>query len=104
MPSGDNQWTQLLASKRLRSKGDLTKVQAKLWYGLQVAEAGLKGSMAEDDGESVRKWLHCLTQLANVYSKVALDGDLEQRLKTIEARLAEEDQAHAGTYSPARKR
>jgi len=89
MPSGENPWTQLLASNRRKSKGNLNKLQIKLWHALGVAEAGLRAAMEEADGEEVRRWLHIMYQLAGTYGKIALDGDIETRLKAIEARIQE---------------
>jgi hypothetical protein len=84
VPSGENQWTQILAGKRLRDKGDLSKLQAKLWRGIAVAEGGMLLAMADDNEESVRKWLHCLSQIAGTYAKIVIDGDLERRIKLLE--------------------
>ena len=89
MPSGQNPWTQLLASNRRRSKGDLNKLQIKLWHALGVAEAGLRAAMEDADGEAVRRWLHVIYQLAGTYGRIALDGDIETRLKAIETRMME---------------
>lgn len=89
MPSGENPWTQLLASNWRRSKGDLNKLQIKLWHAIDVTEAGLRAAMENADGEEVRRWLHIMYQLAGTYGKIALDADLELRLKAIEARIQE---------------
>ena len=101
MPSGENPWTQLLASNRRKSKGDLNKLQIKLWHAISVAEAGLRAAMEGADGEEVRRWLHIMYQLAGTYGRIALDGDIETRLKRMEQGLQEEGKSHAGSYSPA---
>ena len=71
--------------ERLRAKGDLSQLQAKLWRAIAVVEGGMLLAMADDDDEGVRKWVHCLTQLSSVYGKIVIDSDLEQRLKALEA-------------------
>ena len=91
MSSGENQWTQLLASNRRRSKGDLTQLQRKVWYAINVVETGMKSAMTDDDHEGIRKWAHALNQLAATYLRVTLDSDLEIRLKAIEQRFHAED-------------
>ncbi len=55
----------------------------------------MQESMGIGHNDEVRRWLHCLTQLFNVYSKLSIDGDLEQRMKQIESRLPA-DVAHNG--------
>jgi hypothetical protein len=85
MPSGQNPWNQLLARNHRRSKGDLGKLQRKLWGAIETAEIGLKGAMREGDGYEVQRWIHCLTQISSVYIKAVLDGDLETRIKALEA-------------------
>ena len=102
MSSSKNPWNQLLASNRRRSKGSLDKLQLRLWHGICTAEAGLHDAMEQGDAEEVRRWLHILHQLAGTYAKIAMDADVEQRLKGIEMRFAQEDKMHAGPYSPAR--
>jgi hypothetical protein len=84
MPSGQNPWSELLASNRRRSKGDLGKLQRKLWFGIETAEAGLKSAMEAGDGGEVQRWIHCLTQISSVYAKVVINGDLETRIKRLE--------------------
>ena len=84
MPSGQNPWTQLLASNRRRHKGDLGKLQAKLWFALEAADAGLKVSMQADDHDGARKWAHVISQLGTTYIKAVLDGELESRVKALE--------------------
>ena len=36
MPSGENQWTELLRADKRRSKGDLSQLQRKVWYALAL--------------------------------------------------------------------
>jgi hypothetical protein len=84
MPSGQNPWNQLLASNRRRSKGSLEKLQVKLWFAIETADAGLKGAMQEANSEEVRKWVHVISQLGSTYIKAVVDGDLEARLKALE--------------------
>lgn len=93
MPSGENPWNHLLVSGRRKSKGDLNRLQAKLWHGIDVAEAGLIAAMTDADSGEVRRWLHVLHQLAGTYVKIALDGDIEMRLRVVEAQL--KDAPHA---------
>ena len=88
MPSGENIWNQLLRDDRRRGKGSLNKLQRRLWYALDVAEGGLKGAMQEDDAEGVRRWLHIFNQLASSYSRVAIDSDIETRVKALESGTA----------------
>ena len=66
----------------------------------------MKTAMADDDHDGIRKWAHVLTQMAGTYLKIALDGDLEQRLKTIEQRFQAEDKSYvqSGAYPSARSR
>jgi hypothetical protein len=84
MPSGENIWNKLLRDNRRMRKGDLGKLQRKLWFCIEAAETGLRGAMQEDNGEEIRRWLHVTSQLAAVYSKVVIDSDLEQRIKLLE--------------------
>ena len=84
MPSRQSPWNQLLASNRRRSKGNLNKLQIRLWHALDVAECGLHDAMQAADAEQVLRWLHCLAQLAGAYGKIALDADIEQRVKSLE--------------------
>jgi hypothetical protein len=84
MPSGQNPCNQLLSSNRRRSKGDLGKLQVKLWFAIETAEAGLKGAMQEADSEEVRRWVHVISQLGTTYIKAVLDGDIEERVKRLE--------------------
>ena len=84
MPSGENIWNQLLKEDRRMRKGDLKGLLRKLWFAIETAESGLRGAMQEGDSEEVRRWLHVTSQLASVYAKVSLDGDLEARVKMLE--------------------
>ena len=84
MPSGENIWNQLLKEDRRMRKGDLKGLLRKLWFCIESAESGLRGAMQEGESEEVRKWLHVTSQLASVYAKVSLDGDLEARVKMLE--------------------
>ena len=84
MPSGKNTWNQLLASNRRRSKGNLNKLQIRLWHALDVAETGLHEAMRQADAEQIQKWLHVTSQLSSVYIKAVIDGDLEARVKALE--------------------
>ena len=84
MPSGQNPWNQLLAGNRRRSKGDLNKLQGKLWRAIAIVEAGMLSAMEAGDGAEVQRWIHCLTQISSVYAKVVIDGDMEARVKRLE--------------------
>jgi hypothetical protein len=84
VPSGENQWTQLLRAERRRGKGSLVKLQRRLWFALDVAEGGLTDAMQAGGSADVKRWLHVFNQLAGTYAKVSIDGDLEQRLKALE--------------------
>ena len=88
MPSGENIWNQLLRDDRRMRKGDLKGLLRKLWFAIEAAECGLRDAMAAGDGDEVRRWLHIISQLSGAYSKAAVDGDLEQRVKSIEQRVA----------------
>ena len=66
---------------------------------------GLDDAMLGDDAEQVQKWLASITQLSHAYSKVAMDSDIEQRLKAVEqAMSASQETGGIRPYSPARKR
>jgi hypothetical protein len=106
VPSGENQWTELLRADKRRSKGDLTQLRRRVWYAISVVETGMKGAMSDDDHDGIRKWAHALNQLASTYLKIAFDSDLEVRLEAIEQRFQAEDKshAHAGPNSSARSR
>jgi hypothetical protein len=41
--------------------------------------------MDAEDAEEIRRWAHCMSQLAGVYGRISLDGDLENRLKVLES-------------------
>ena len=84
MPRGENAWSELLAGKRARSKGSLDDLQRKLWRAIRAIEAGMDGAMQRGDGDDVRKWIHCLGQVSNVYLKLVMDSDIETRLKHLE--------------------
>jgi hypothetical protein len=86
MPSGENIWNQLLKDDRRRGKGSLGKLQRRLWYALDIAECGLREAMGNGDSGEVRHWLHIFNQLSASYSKVALDSDLETRIRLLEDR------------------
>ena len=102
MSSNKNPWNQLLASNRRRSKGSLDHLRLRLWHGICAAEAGLHDAMEQGDAEEVRHWLYITHQLAGTYAKIAMEADVEQRLKAVETRFAQEDKMHAGPYSPPR--
>jgi hypothetical protein len=48
--------------------------------------------MQQGDGDEVRKYSHCLTQLAGVYLRLVMDSDVEKRLQAIEERFSGEKQ------------
>ena len=103
MSAAQNPWNQLLTKKRLRNKGSLSGLQQRLWYCLSAALCGLDDAMLGDDAEQVQKWLASITQLSHAYSKVAIDGDIETRLKAVEqAMLQSQEPDASGPYSPAR--
>jgi hypothetical protein len=99
MPSGQNPWTQILSAKRRRAKGDLSELQRRLWRGILIADAGLDDAMQASNGEEVRRWLHVLHQLSGTYLKIVMDADLEQRLRALEARLADTNGHLAGSFN-----
>ena len=85
MPTGQHLWNELLSSKRRRDKCSIEKCLGYAMGGIKLADAGMWKAAEEGDSEEVRKWLHCLAQLLNVYAKLSIPGDLEQRLKALEA-------------------
>jgi hypothetical protein len=87
VPSGENPWTQLLASNRRRSKGDLGKLQVKLWHAIDIVEHGMHDAMEQGETGELRHWIHCLNQLSLTYAKIVIDCDLEQRIKALEGRV-----------------
>jgi hypothetical protein len=90
MPAGENAWTQLLATKRGRSKGSLEDLQKRLWKAIRALDYGLDDAIQRGDGDELRKWVHCLTQVSNVYLRLVMDSDIEKRLQAIEERFANE--------------
>ena len=88
MPSGQHKWNELLANNRRRGKGSLEKAQRRAWQAIEFATAGMEKAAEAGDDIEVRKWIHALTQTLNVYSKLVLDSDMEQRLKAVEANIS----------------
>src|SRR5688572_30282999 len=88
MPSGQTAWAELLSGKRARSKGSLDDLQRKLWKAIRALDYGLDDAMQQGDGDEVRKYSHCLTQLAGVYVRLVMDSDVEKRLQAIEERFS----------------
>jgi hypothetical protein len=46
--------------------------------------------MQQGDGDEIRKYSHCLTQLAGVYLRLVMDSEVEKRLQAIEERFSNE--------------
>ena len=88
MPSGQTAWTELLSTKRARSKGSLDDLQRKLWKAIRALDCGLADAMRQGDGDEVRKYTHCLTQISSVYLRLVMDSDVEKRLQAIEERFS----------------
>ena len=87
MPSGQNPWNQILNAKRRRGRGDLSKLQQRLWHAINCCMIGIDDDLAGDDPEGARKWINSLTQVSNVYARVVIDSDIEQRIRTLEQQL-----------------
>ena len=105
MSETKNPYGELLSKQRLRASGDLIKLKARLWHALNVTLTGLDDTMAQDDAEEIRKWIHCLSQLSHTYIKCSIDGDIEQRLRVVEQAMSASQEGEAsGPYSPARRR
>jgi hypothetical protein len=88
MPSGQTAWAELLSGKRARSKGSLDDLQRKLWKAIRALDCGLDDAMQRGDGDEIRKYTHCLTQMSSVYLKLVMDADVERRLQILEARFS----------------
>jgi hypothetical protein len=90
MASGQTPWAELLSAKRARSKGSLDDLQKRLWKAIRALDYGLDDAMQQGDGDEIRKYSHCLTQLASVYLRLVMDNEVEKRLQAIEERFSNE--------------
>jgi hypothetical protein len=79
---------ELLRTKRKRNSGSLSALQRQLWHGLKIVDIALAEAMQRNDDESLRRWLHLLTQMAGAYSKLVETTEIEARLQAIETRFS----------------
>jgi len=89
MPSGQNPWNQALKKRRRRNAGSLEALRRQLWDWLRIVDDGLQAAIESGEQEIAIRWIHAGNQTATSYIKATLDGDLEARLKALEAKLSE---------------
>ena len=85
MPRAKNPWAELLKTDKRRSKGSLEGVQQSLWWFVRHNEAAARRAVQDNDLEMFRKLANTAAQLAGAYARIAIDSDIEQRIKALEA-------------------
>jgi hypothetical protein len=59
--------------------------QRQLWHGLKIVDVALTEAMQRNDDESLRRWLHLLTQMSGAYSKLVKTTGLDEKLRVVES-------------------
>ena len=78
--------------------------QRQLWHGLKIVDVALTEAMQRNDDESLRRWLHLLTQMSGAYSKLVKTTELDEKLRAVESfilsRILKHEQALEILYFP----
>jgi hypothetical protein len=90
MAERETPYTELLRTKRKRNPGSLSALQRQLWHGLKIVDVALTEAMQRNDDESLRRWLHLLTQMSGAYTRLVETTEIETRLQAIEERFSNE--------------
>jgi hypothetical protein len=90
MAERETPYTELLRTKRKRNSGSLSALQRQLWHGLKIVDVALAEAMQRNDDESLRRWLHLLTQMSGAYTRLVETTEIETRLQAIEERFSNE--------------
>jgi hypothetical protein len=85
MAERETPYTELLRTKRKRNSGSLSALQRQLWHGLKIVDVALTEAMQRNDDESLRRWLHLLTQMSGAYSKLVETAELDAKLQAVES-------------------
>jgi hypothetical protein len=85
MAERETPYTELLRTKRKRNSGSLSALQRQLWHGLKIVDVALTEAMQRNDDESLRRWLHLLTQMSGAYSKLVEIAELDEKLRAVES-------------------
>jgi hypothetical protein len=88
---GQNKWNALLANRRLRSKGTLEAAQKEVWRSIRITSEARDRDLLDGEIESAQRWTSCFTQLIHAYHKLVVDGELEMRVKALEAAPSHND-------------
>lgn len=70
--------------RKSQKPGDLDAVRLKLWRAIEYAEWGLLRSAASEDMNSMRSFIHCLSQASGQFSKVLEVSELQDRIEQLE--------------------
>lgn len=72
--------------RRRRKPGDIGKVRAVMWQGIELLERHvLRHDPERDDADELCKLMYALSQVTGTYAKLIEVGDIEERLAALEA-------------------